>query len=115
MNLSHTDLTNLTKAYIAYARMCHPAESTRLGRQAASFLRCSPFREIREIRVKQKTNDGRRFREICEICVSKNKNSNMRKTKNRQPINLEDKAKTSRNRGCVMKYPWMRNEISANI
>ena len=55
MNLSHTDLTNLTKAYIAYARMCHPAESTRLGRQAASFLRCSPFREIREIRVKQKT------------------------------------------------------------
>jgi len=55
MNLSHTDLTNLTKAYIAYARMCHPAENTRLGRQAASFLRCSPFREIREIRVKQKT------------------------------------------------------------
>ena len=39
----------------------------------------------------------------------------MRKTQNKQPINREDKAKTSRNRGCVMKYPWMRDKISANI
>ena len=39
----------------------------------------------------------------------------MRKNKNKQPINREDKAKTSRNRGCVMKYPRIRDEISADI
>ena len=39
----------------------------------------------------------------------------MRKNKNIQPINREDKAKTSRNRGYVMKYPWIRDEISADI
>ena len=39
----------------------------------------------------------------------------MRKPKNIQAINREDKAKNSRNRGCVMKYPWIRDEISANI
>jgi len=61
--------------------------------------------------MKQKTNDGRRFREICEICVSKNKNSNMRKANPMQAINREDKAKTSRNRGCVMKYPRIRKQF----
>ena len=39
----------------------------------------------------------------------------MRKNESVQPINREDKAKNSRNRGCVMKYPWIRDEISANI
>ena len=39
----------------------------------------------------------------------------MRKNKNIQPINREDKAKTSRNRGYVMKYPWIRDKISADI
>jgi hypothetical protein len=39
----------------------------------------------------------------------------MRKNDNIQPKNCDGKAKNSRNRGCVMKYPWMRNEISANI
>ncbi len=39
----------------------------------------------------------------------------MRKNKNIQPINHEDKAKTSRNRGYVMKYPRIRDEISADI
>ena len=38
----------------------------------------------------------------------------MRKNENMQVINREDKANTSRNRGCVMKYPWIRNEISAD-
>ena len=28
---------------------------------------------------------------------------------------MNTKQKNSRNRGCVMKYPWMRNEISADI
>ena len=39
----------------------------------------------------------------------------MRKNENMQVINREDKAKTSRNRGYVMKYPRIRDEISANI
>ena len=39
----------------------------------------------------------------------------MRKNESVQPINREDKAKNSRNRGYVMKYPWIRDEISANI
>ena len=39
----------------------------------------------------------------------------MRKPKNIQPINREDKAKNSRNRGYVMKYPWIRDEISVDI
>ena len=39
----------------------------------------------------------------------------MRKPKNIQPINREDKAKNSRNREYVMKYPWIRDEISPNI
>ena len=46
---SHTDLTNLTKAYIAYARMYHPAENTRRSRQARAKRRA--------------------ICEICEICV----------------------------------------------
>ena len=42
---------------------------------------------------------------LCiSFCVRLEK-TYMRKAQNRQPINLEDKAKTSRNRGCVMKYP----------
>ena len=65
--------------------------------------------------MKEKPSDERIFREICEICVSKNKNSIMRKTNPIQPINREDKAKTSRNRGYVMKYPRIRDEISADI
>ena len=39
----------------------------------------------------------------------------MRKTNPMQAINREDKAKTSRNRGYVMKYPRIRDEISADI
>ena len=41
--------------------------------------------------------------------------THMRKNESIQPINRENKAKNSRNRGCVMKYPWIRDEISANI
>jgi len=48
---SHTDLTNLTKAYIACARMYHPAESTRQSRQARAKRRA--ICEIREICVRQ--------------------------------------------------------------
>ena len=47
---SHTDLTNLTKAYIAYARMYHPAENTRRSRQARAKRRA--ICEIREICVR---------------------------------------------------------------
>ena len=39
----------------------------------------------------------------------------MRKTNPMQAINHKDKAKTSRNRGCVIKYPRIRDEISADI
>ena len=39
----------------------------------------------------------------------------MRKTNPMQAINHKDKAKTSRNRGYVMKYPRIRDEISADI
>ena len=39
----------------------------------------------------------------------------MRKTNTMQAINRKSKAKTSRNRGYVMKYPRIRDEISANI
>ena len=35
----------------------------------------------------------------------------MRKPRNIQPINREDKAKNSRNRGYVMKYPRIRKEF----
>ncbi|MBR3985193.1 MAG: hypothetical protein IKJ92_09645 [Bacteroidaceae bacterium] len=41
--------------------------------------------------------------------------THMRKNESVQPINRENKAKNSRNRGCVMKYQWIRDEISANI
>ena len=41
--------------------------------------------------------------------------THMRKNESVQPINLEYKAKNSRNRGYVMKYPWIRDEISADI
>jgi len=35
----------------------------------------------------------------------------MRKANPMQAINREDKAKTSRNRGCVMKYPRIRKQF----
>ena len=38
----------------------------------------------------------------------------MRKPRNIQPINREDKAKNSRNHGYVMKYPRIFNEISTD-
>ena len=95
MNLSHTDLTNLTDGASLRPRLSAlPSALSRMVHTSASDV-C--------------------FREICEICVSKNKNSIMRKANPMQAINHKEKAKTSRNRGCVMKYPWMRDEISAII
>ena len=41
--------------------------------------------------------------------------THMKKNESVQPINREYKAKNSRNRGYVMKYPWIRDEISADI
>ena len=139
MNLSHTDLTKrvrrpkglkaisqIARRFARACRFCRVLSAGWYIRAQAMYAfvrfcvrpkiqrwkKSSRFsRDSRET----KNNDGRRFREICEICVSKNKNSIMRKANPMQAINHKEKAKISRNRGCVLKYPWMRDEISTII
>ena len=73
------------------------------------------LRVFREICVKQKKTMEEYFVRSVRFVWVKTKNSIMRKTNPMQAINHKDKAKTSRNRGYVMKYPRIRDEISADI
>ena len=139
MNLSHTDLTKrvrrpkglkaisqIARRFARACRLCRVLSAGWYIRAQAMYAfvrfcvrpkiqrwkKSSRFsRDSRET----KNNDGRRFREICEICVSKNKNSIMRKANPMQAINREEKGYSLRNREYVVKYPWICNEISTSI
>ena len=74
-----------------------------------------PFGRRTPFRVKQKTTMEEDFVRSVRFVWVKTKNRIMRKTNPMQAINHKEKAKTSRNRGYVMKYPRIRDEISADI